>query len=1606
MKLARLLLLVSASVSSVATAQNSVQPAVPDQPPNVVAGSATFAVDTTGTVRTVTQTTNRAFLDWSSLNVTQDHTLRFDQPDATAITLNRVTGNSGSVIDGLIEANGQVWILNPNGVFISPTGRVTTAGFLASTGNISHTDFMADTEQFFIGNGSSSASIINQGIITNSLGYTILNAAKIQNTGQIGAHRGTVLLASVDNLSVSFDEGRLISYELSNNSLIPATFRDIANTGTITADGGLVALSMASALGAISSVINAEGLIEAKSVQTSNGSVILDAGESGALFVNGTVTVEGNQTGEVGGDITLRGALVTVDSQASLIADGAAGGGEISIAAQPIAQTEIDYDTFLFGSFGSSISTVSQLPFLPRERLVNGSLASIAIKQGSILSANATELGDGGFILVDANDSLGLAAKVAGQLSANGAGAQGAGGEIALGGFYLDIDGADLQAVGGGPLAAAGEVELTAASIDVVGQLTPAASDVLTWQSSASLPLYDPATLQSLALGDDQVSQRIPLGFSFLYFGETFDSVEVSSNGFLSFGSLDGDSLCCNGAPLDGLRAPPSIFGLWTDLDPRNIANPLSSTITLPNGEREFVVQWSAVPEFDTSDLNTFETRIRESGEILLNYGPVSIIDHAVTAGLTGRTLTDTSQLFYRERPITTTNVISDISQTSSVFRQPDPISQISGNSIENILISGTNVSINAKDFTDANTANSAIGNVKIATPSSLSFPLSGPARQIFVTADKNIRIEGDQAFSGPVAIGLAADVNQDGVGGTIRLGGNIINASLINIFGDLLLTGSREIRALGDILIQGDILTAPENAGSQIILDAQGSLTVTGLLGDSALAFARLRSNDLDVNALSANEIEIDVLASGATSGPISATLLSKFGPGSLTLTGNNSALGDLRIASGRLLAPGAASIGTGTIDFDAGSLEFTDLSPITLSNPIVVRQSAEIAFAGPGTIAGTINSFSDGIGDFDVKAVGDLTFAGEIGTSQLLNGIFATAQGRITLGTDAMLAASDVIQLLGFGGFTNLSPRTDALASGEWFVWSGNPNPFAGNTPDITGALQHDWRFYGISEAQVRGEAPPPDRPIGANGLGYSFAPALTPQMVGNLSKSYDGTRDFPTTQISLNFVGLVNGDIKNDASIASILADVSGISASQATLAGIAASFTDTSGKPVFGYQFTPTITAPASILPRPLLASLIGSVSRDYDGTTAALLSGGNYALDGLVAGETITVTQTAGAFDTPNVGSDLSVSTSLTSNDFVGGSGTDLANYLLPVTASGAIGSILPLTLTYRADPAVRFIGAPNPNFTGAVTGFLSGETLETATAGALVFTTPATIESELGLYPITGSGLSAVNYVFVQAPENATALTVQPNVINQVSNVNAQSQGSGGGASGGAEAGPAPTSDPGTAPSSDSGAGADSGSASGSEAGSDEGSAPDSGPSSDSETASDDSSSPDSSEPSDEGSTTDSSEPSDEGSTTDSAEGTTSSGTATGESGSQQSGGTDATDAGGDSQSIDQQPLQESAPSVVVVEVEAAEPLPPSPIGEEPTPTPSDPEDEGDPVLAAASIEDNAPATLTTNQQSGIVVLTPSISVSPRPQNNVTNKADSGFSSIDSILIQ
>jgi hypothetical protein len=188
----------------------------------------------------------------------------------------------------------------------------------------------------------------------------------------------------------------------------------------------------------------------------------------------------------------------------------------------------------------------------------------------------------------------------------------------------------------------------------------------------------------------------------------------------------------------------------------------------------------------------------------------------------------------------------------------------------------------------------------------------------------------------------------------------------------------------------------------------------------------------------------------------------------------------------------------------------------------------------------------------------------------------------------------------------------------------------------------------------------------------------------------------------------------------------------------------------------YALTSTTAATsADITPRPVTVSLVGSVSRVYDATTTVALGPENVRVDGLLAGDEVAFATVAeGNFDTPDVGTGKPVT--LSSFD-VGGA--DAGNYrlsALPVT--GTIGTITPATLTYLADPASAVVGEPVAGLTGSVIGLLGADTLASATRGMLAWSTPATERSPAGSYPIEGSGLSATNYVFVQAPGNATAL--------------------------------------------------------------------------------------------------------------------------------------------------------------------------------------------------------------------------------------------------------
>ena len=146
--------------SSLALAQTAMAQALPTGG-SVSAGAATIAQAPLNV--TVTQTSQAAAINWDSFSIAQGNSVTFVQPDSSSVTLNRVIGTDPSAILGNLNANGQVFVVNPNGVLFGQTAQVNVGGLIASTLGISDADFMTGSYAF---SGSSDASVINQGTLS------------------------------------------------------------------------------------------------------------------------------------------------------------------------------------------------------------------------------------------------------------------------------------------------------------------------------------------------------------------------------------------------------------------------------------------------------------------------------------------------------------------------------------------------------------------------------------------------------------------------------------------------------------------------------------------------------------------------------------------------------------------------------------------------------------------------------------------------------------------------------------------------------------------------------------------------------------------------------------------------------------------------------------------------------------------------------------------------------------------------------------------------------------------------------------------------------------------------------------------------------------------------------------------------------------------------------------------------------------------------------------------------------------------------------------------------------------------------------------------------
>jgi filamentous hemagglutinin family protein len=231
------------------------------------------------------------------------------QPGSSSVALNRVVGSEPSAIFGSLSANGKVFLVNPNGVLFGQGSQVNVGGLVASTLDLSDADFMAGHYAF---TGRGTGTVTNQGtIVATDGGFVALLGASVTNQGVISARLGTVALAGGEAVTLDVAGDGMLNVTVDRGAINAL----VENGGLLRADGGKVLMTAQAAGALLHTVVNNNGVVEARTLENRKGTILLLGDMQG-----GTVNVAGTLDASApdGGD----GGFVETSAARVMIADG------------------------------------------------------------------------------------------------------------------------------------------------------------------------------------------------------------------------------------------------------------------------------------------------------------------------------------------------------------------------------------------------------------------------------------------------------------------------------------------------------------------------------------------------------------------------------------------------------------------------------------------------------------------------------------------------------------------------------------------------------------------------------------------------------------------------------------------------------------------------------------------------------------------------------------------------------------------------------------------------------------------------------------------------------------------------------------------------------------------------------------------------------------------------------------------------------------------------------------------------------------------------------------------------------------------------------------
>lgn len=434
----------------------------------VIRGDASISGGAGQTV--IDQRSDKAVINWQKFSIQRGEVTRFKQPRSQSIALNRVTGAEVSKIQGSLKANGNVWLVNQNGIVIGQDAVIDAHGFVATTSDIADDDFMAGNYHFSKPSSVAGAKVVNQGTVRiGEHRLAALVAPHARNEGVIKGRLGKVVIGAAETYTldlygdglIAFDTGAKVSQEPPDGHALAE------NTGTIAVDGGTVLITANAASDLVGRAVHAGGSVMATSVTEHNGRIVLDGG-AGAVDVTGQIAADG----ELGGSVDIAGGRVNVTQGARVSASGRGGGGEVRVRSRAAANPDDDLPTVEIageliagvlgpaaeGASGGRVDVRGERVLVAEharidvsgafgggEVLLGGdqrgegpgpNSAGVVVLSGAEVLADGGTLGDGGRIIVFGEEL----ARVHGRLSAQGGSEGGDGGFVETSAHgWLDI---------------------------------------------------------------------------------------------------------------------------------------------------------------------------------------------------------------------------------------------------------------------------------------------------------------------------------------------------------------------------------------------------------------------------------------------------------------------------------------------------------------------------------------------------------------------------------------------------------------------------------------------------------------------------------------------------------------------------------------------------------------------------------------------------------------------------------------------------------------------------------------------------------------------------------------------------------------------------------------------------------------------------------------------------------------------------------------------------------------------------------------------------------------------------------------------------------------